>query len=394
MRVLGMISGTSFDAVDVAAARLTIQDDTIVMVPLGAHSVPYPPEVRQRLVAAMPPNTVTAQDLCTLDTRIGQLFADIARDAIASLAGGRIDLVSSHGQTLYHWTRGREVAGTLQIGQPAWIAEVTGLPVVADLRVRDVAAGGQGAPLTSTLDVMLLDREAPEPRAALNLGGIANITVTGGGHEPNAFDTGPGNALIDVAVQIATDGAQTYDEDGRIAAAGTVDEDLLTRLLDDPYYDLDPPKTTGKEHFHLPYLDEHLAGRTVDADVVATLTAVTAQTVARDCRRLGVREVIASGGGTSNPTLMGMLADRLGGDVALRTIDELGLPTDAKEAYLFALLGFLTVHNLPGVFPSCTGAARASILGAVLPGADGLPCPVEHDRDGATPHRVRVEVGP
>lgn len=391
MRVLGMISGTSFDGIDVAAADLTIDGDTVVLVPLGAHSTPYPSELRRQLVAAMPPNAVTAADLCMLDTLIGKAFAEAAADAVVSLAEGRAELVSSHGQTLYHWVEGRQAVGSLQIGQPAWIAERTGLPVVADLRVRDVAAGGHGAPLASTLDVMLLGRDAPQARAALNLGGIANITVTGGGQDPVAYDTGPANALLDLAVEVATAGERTYDEDGRIAAEGSVDEELLERLLDEPYYALEPPKSTGKEHFHLPYLTERLAGRPVDADVVATVTALTAETVARECRRFGVREVVASGGGTSNQSLMAMLARRLGDEVRLRTIEELGLPSDAKEAYLFALLGFLTVHDLPGVFPTCTGAAHASILGAVLPGADGLPRPVQRTGEAA-PTRLRVEV--
>lgn len=390
MRLVGMISGTSFDGIDVAVADLHFDGETIVLVPLGADTAPYPADVRRALVAAMPPKAVTAEDLCVLDTRIGQLFAEAAASAITDLAQGKADLIVSHGQTLYHWVEGRHATGTLQIGQPAWIAERTGLPVIADLRARDVAAGGNGAPLASTLDVMLLDPDATAPRAALNLGGIANLTVAGGGRAPIAFDTGPANALIDVAVDVSTGGASAYDDQGRIAAAGMIDQTLLDRMLDEPYYDLEPPKSTGKEHFHLPYLEERLAGRAVDEDVVATVTALTAETVARECHRLGVVEVIAAGGGMMNPTLMEMLSDRLGEDVALRPIDELGLPADSKEAYLFALLGFLTVHGLPGTFPTCTGARRASILGTVVPGVAGLPrCTAP---PGTTPARLRIEV--
>lgn len=390
MRVLGMISGTSFDGVDVAVAELYIDGDTVAMRALGADSIRYPADLRAALIAAMPPNPVTAQALCVLDTRIGQHFAQAAADAVAGLGRGEVGLVVSHGQTLYHWVEGRRAAGTLQIGQPAWIAERTGLPVVADLRARDVAAGGHGAPLASTFDVLLLGVDGAQRRAALNLGGIANLTITGGGLDPIAYDTGPANALIDVAAHAATDGRATYDVDGRLAGAGAIDNELLDRLLDDPYYDLAPPKSTGKEHFHFPYLRQRLGGRTVDVDVVATVTALTAETVARECRRFRVTEVIASGGGTSNPTLMSMIRSRLQDGVTVRLIDELGLPSGSKEAYIFALLGFLTVHDVPATFPSCTGASHASILGVVVPGAAGLPRPVEPvDRP---PRRLRVEV--
>lgn len=375
MRVLGMISGTSFDGIDVAAADLAWDDDTIVLRPLGAWSHPYPDDVRAALVAAMPPNATTAAAVCELDTRIGQVFADAAEHAAAELAGGEADLIASHGQTLFHWVDGQDALGTLQIGQAAWIAGRTGLPVVADVRARDLAAGGQGAPLASLLDVLLLGHDAPEPRAALNLGGIANLTIVGGGRAPIAFDTGPANALLDVAVERLTGGAQTFDRDGRLAAQGEVDPELLDRLLAEPYYALEPPKTTGKELFHVDHLLDALDGRTVDVDVLATLVSLSAETVAVWCRRHGVEEVVAAGGGVANPTLMAELGRRLGDGVALRRMDELGLPADAKEAYLLALIGFLTVHDLPATVASCTGARESSILGAVLPGRDGLPRP-------------------
>lgn len=389
MRVLGMISGTSFDAVDVAVADLSLEGETIVLRPRGTHSVPYPADLRAALAAAMPPRTITAETVCMLDTRIGQLFADAAVEALAQLDLD-VDLIASHGQTLYHWVTGRQAAGTLQIGQPAWIAERTGVAVVADLRARDLAAGGHGAPLASTLDVLLLGGDAAEPRAALNLGGIANLTVLGTGRSPLAYDVGPANALIDAAVEAATGGDATYDHDGQLAASGTIDVDLLQRLLDEPYYDLAPPKSTGKEHFNLAYLEDRLAGRAIDADVVATVTALTAEVIAQDCRRFGLSELVVSGGGTSNPVLMKLLHERLGGDVSMRPIDDLGIPSDSKEAYLLALLGFLTVHDLPGTFPGCTGAAHPSILGAVVPGATGLPRPTE--RVDGPPTRLRVEV--
>jgi anhydro-N-acetylmuramic acid kinase len=387
VRVIGMISGTSFDGIDAAAADLDLDGDTIVLRPLGALTHPYPAELRAAIVAALPPRPTTAADVCELDTRIGQAFADAAVRAADELAGGAADLIASHGQTLFHWVEGRDVRGTLQVGQAAWIAAGTGLPVVADLRARDVAAGGQGAPLASLLDVLLLGRDAPRPRAALNLGGIANLTVVGGDREPIAFDTGPANALLDVAVERFTDGVATFDRDGELAARGRTDERLLARLLDEPYYRLEPPKTTGKELFHGDHLQAALEGRPIDHDVLATLVALTAETVADWCHRLGVMEVVASGGGVANPTLLAELDRRLGA-IELRRIEELGLPSDDKEAYLFALLGFLTVHDLPGVVPSCTGAREASILGCVLPGRAGLPRP--RSPVTAAPTRLRV----
>ncbi|MGP3998835.1 anhydro-N-acetylmuramic acid kinase [Streptomyces sp. 8N706] len=375
MRVIGLMSGTSFDAIDAAAADLTLEEDTLVLTPLGLVSDPWPDELRAALAAALPPAATTLQEICRLDTRIGQAFAAAAVRARRELCEDRADLITSHGQTVYHWTEHGRVHGTLQIGQPAWIAEATGCPVVSDLRTRDVAAGGQGAPLVSVVDVMWL-RGRPGVPVALNLGGIANITAAGEAGEPIAFDTGPANALIDVAVRDLTHGRMDYDAEGRLAARGSVDAELLQRLLDEPYYAQPAPKTTGKEAFHLPYLRAELTGYAPlpAEDVVATLTQLTARTVADAVRTVKATEVIASGGGTRNPVLMSMLRSALPG-IPLRTSDELGLPSAAKEAYAFAVLGYLTVHGLAGTVPACTGARRPSVLGSLTPGARGLRLP-------------------
>lgn len=387
MIVIGMISGTSFDGIDVGVADIRFDGDAVVLRPLGAITHDYPPELRDAIASALPPNATSAAEMCALDTRIGQVFAAAAQRARTSLAPAA-DLVVTHGQTIYHWVEEDRALGTLQLGQPAWVAAETGLPVVADLRARDIAHGGHGAPLASFLDVLLLGRDASRPRAALNLGGIANLTVTGGGLEPVAFDSGPANALLDVAVAELTDGAETFDRDGRLAMAGTVDQQLLKALLAEPYYALQPPKSTGKELFHLPYLRRHLGDRPVDADVLATLVELTARTVAFWCRRYGVTDVIASGGGVANPTVMAALRRHVGA-IPVRTIDELGLPADAKEAYAFALLGFLTAHGLPGTVPSCTGAREAAVLGAVLPGRSGMPRP--ESSHPSEPSRLLIE---
>ncbi|MFE2386197.1 anhydro-N-acetylmuramic acid kinase [Streptomyces misionensis] len=375
MRVIGLMSGTSFDAIEVAAADLTLDGETLFLRPLGHLSVPYHDDLRDLIAATLPPAATTTQAICALDTGVGQAFAGAAARALRELCDGTADLVVSHGQTLHHWVEDGTVRGTLQLGQPAWIAEATGLPVVSDLRSRDVAAGGQGAPLVGMTDALLL-HALPGTPAALNLGGIANMTVLAPGAEPLAFDTGPANALLDAAVRHFTGGAAAYDEDGRRAAAGRTNPHLLRALLDDPYYRRPAPKSTGKEHFHLPYLLRALeTAPTPDADdVLATLTRLTAVTVADACRAHKVSELVVSGGGTRNPVLMRMIEQELPG-VRLRPSDDLGLPSDAKEALAFAVLGFLTVHGLPGTLPSGTGARHATLLGSITPGSTPLRLP-------------------
>ncbi len=371
MRVIGLMSGTSADGIDAAAADLRIDGDLLVVEPLGAFTAPLPAGYRELVDAVLPPATTTAETVCRLDTAAGQAFAEVAARAVDELCGGRADLVVSHGQTVHHWVDGAVVKGTLQLGQPAWIAERTGLPVVADLRPRDIAAGGQGAPLVSAVDVLLLAAR-PVPAAALNLGGIANVTVVAPGRDPVAFDTGPANVLLDAAMAART--GATHDVDGALAMRGWVHEQLLDRLLADPYYALPPPRTTGREHFHLPYLQQACAGLgEIDTpDLLATLVALTARTVADALAPYGIGEVFAAGGGTRNPAVMAALKAALT-PALLHTTDGLGLPVDAKEAYAFAVLGFLTVHGLPGTVPSCTGARGPRILGSLTPGAEGFP---------------------
>ena len=390
MRVIGLMSGTSYDAVDAAAADLALEGDTLVVRPAGVIAVPYPEDLRRRIAAVLPPAATDTGALCRLDTGIGRAFAAAAVRAVAELCDGQADLVVSHGQTVHHWVEDGTVRGTLQLGQPAWIAEATGLPVVSDLRSRDVAAGGQGAPLVSIVDTLLLGGRPGIP-AALNLGGIANLTVVGPELAPVAFDTGPANALLDAAVRHLTGGAAEFDEDGRGAAAGRVRPGLLARLLADPYYGRPAPKTTGKEHFHLPYLLAALDAEPVPDrdDVLATLTRLTAVTVADACRAHRVTELVVSGGGSRNPVLTGMIGAELPG-VRMRSSDDLGLPSAAKEALAFAVLGFLTVHGLPGVVPSCTGARRAALLGSITPGSGPLRLP---EPAGTAPRRLRIEGG-
>ncbi|MCY9784359.1 anhydro-N-acetylmuramic acid kinase [Nocardiopsis sp. EMB25] len=388
MIVVGLSSGTSADGIDVAAARLRLHGPLVRLTPLGHRTLAYSADLRRAIRDALPPAATTLEAVCRLDTRIGQEFAEAARRGVDELAGGRADLIASHGQTLFHWVEDTAARGTLQLGQPAWIAEATGLPVVSDLRAADVAAGGQGAPLAGLLDVLLLGGRA-QPVAALNLGGIANATVVRPGAPPVAFDTGPANALIDAAVRRITGGRADLDTDGALARSGRPNPALLEHLLTEPYYRLTPPKTTGVELFGPAHLDAALRRVAVPeaGDLLATLVELTAVTVADALRPHGVTEVFASGGGVRNPVLMERIAARIA-PARLGASDDLGLDGDAKEAYLFALIGFLTWHGLPGSVPACTGARRAPVAGRLTPGHAplGLPEPAT-----TLPQRLHVD---
>jgi anhydro-N-acetylmuramic acid kinase len=367
MIVAGLMSGTSVDAIDLAVADLAWRGPDIVLRPVHHAEHPWPAATRARLLAALPPQDTTMAEVCALDVLVGEAFG-----AVAAQAEGAA-LIASHGQTVFHWTQDGKARGSLQIGQPAAIVEATGLPVVSDFRARDVAAGGQGAPLASTLDALWLTGDAA--RAALNLGGIANITVVGGSGLL-AFDTGPASCLMDMEAARITQGVQSADIDGRIARAGRVRLDLLAHLLADPYYARAAPKSTGREWFDRSYVADHVAGLPAveDADLMATLAELTAATVAEACARHGVREVVASGGGVRNPALMDALRRRLA-PAKLTTSDSQGLPSEAKEAYLFALLGFLTWHGVPGTMHGATGAGTPRVLGRISPGNAPLRLP-------------------
>ncbi|KAB1914615.1 anhydro-N-acetylmuramic acid kinase [Micromonospora sp. AMSO31t] len=366
MKIVGLMSGTSYDGVDVVAAEFIRDGDTVTLCPLGHRSLDYPDDLRAEIGALLPPAATTIEAVCRLDNRLGEVFAEAAAAGV-ELAGGTADAVVSPGQTVFHSVEAGRVRGTLQLGAPARVAARVGVPVLHDLRSADVAAGGQGAPLVPAFDALLLDA-AGGPRAALNLGGIANLTVVAPGAPVLGYDVGPANALLDAAARRFLD--RPCDTDGVRAAAGRVHDGLLALLLAEPYYAAPPPKSTGKELFHGGYLDDRLAalGEPVAADdVLATLTELTARTVADACDRHGVTEVVAAGGGVRNPTLRGRLAALGEGRWRLRTTDELGVPAQAKEAYAFALLGWLSWHGLPGAIPSVTGASRAAVLGSWTP---------------------------
>jgi anhydro-N-acetylmuramic acid kinase len=347
MRVVGLMSGTSMDGLDAAVADLEWDGGAVAMAPRRHIERPWPDEVRARLHASLGPTT--AGELCQLDQLIGQASAQLAAELLPA------DLVVSHGQTVHHWIADGEAKGTLQLGQPAWIVEATGLPVISDVRPRDIAAGGHGAPLAGILDNLWLRGEPT--RAALNLGGIANVTIVRRGRPALAFDTGPGNCLLDEAARRTS--GRPCDEEGRLAARGRPDPALLQRLLDEPYYALAPPKSTGREHFCLGDLPD-----LTPEDLLATLTELTAITVADALAPYSPVEVVASGGGVRNQVLFAALKRRL----PLTVSDERGLPAKAKEAYLMALIGFLAWHQVPLL----TGPR---VLGRISPGDAPLALP-------------------
>ncbi len=396
------MSGTSFDAIDVVVADLRylppVEEGLVECSLVGHLRWPYPDTLRRGIASALRPAAPAvsdggAADWCRLDNEIGRAFAAAAAEARSVLGKGSADLVVLSGQTLYHWVEDGEVRGTLQAGQPAWVAEATGLPVVSDLRARDVACGGQGAPLVSLFDCLLLG-PADRPRGALNLGGMANITVVAPGEEPLAYDLGPGNALIDAVASYGSAGRLAMDRDGAIASRGRVDEDLLHALLDDPFLSAPPPKSTGKEKFHLDYVLEALGRSGLSGerqppleDLAATVTMMAAQLVGQACRRHHLAELVVSGGGTRNRALMAGIR-RLSGPTRLRLADDLGIPSQAKEACAFGLLGFLTLHGVAGTVPSCTGARAAAVLGSITPGRGRLQLPA-----GTYPPPRRVLIG-
>lgn len=373
MLVIGLMSGTSADASDVALVRIEGSPPQLEWEVCAHLSLPHPTDLRAEILACCRPETGSVDRICSLNARLGEVFAEAALELCRStgIPISQVDLIGSHGQTIWHNPSG-PWASTLQIGEGAIIAERTGCPVVSNFRPRDMAAGGQGAPLIAYVDVLLLTHPH-KVRVAQNIGGIANLTYIPAAGQPRAFafDTGPGNMLIDDIVMRLSQGRLSYDKDGEIAAEGQIDQALLASLLDHPYLKLPAPKTTGRELFgaqlgaELWETAKQKGLRPVD--LVATLTAFTAQSIARAYRELLPQlpdEVIVSGGGVHNPVMMGHLRELLP-ECRLFTSEELGLPSDAKEAVAFALLAYETWHRRPSNFPPATGAKRAVILGDI-----------------------------
>lgn len=364
---LGLISGTSADGID--AALVHFDGDAAQATPRLAFGRTYPwdPALRDRLVElGQRAATLTLDDVGELDVRIGRAFAEAANAAIGEAGIGRelIAAIGSHGQTLRHRAYG-DVPFTLQLGDPSTIAERCGTCVIADFRRRDVAAGGHGAPLVPAFHAATLHADA-EDRAVLNLGGIANFTLLPARGAVRGFDTGPANGLMDAWCLRHTGAA--YDAGGAFAAQGRIDETLLARLLDEPWFALPPPKSTGRDQFHLDWVESKLRGDETPADVQATLLALSVRTIATALRAAqpGTQRLIACGGGVHNPVLMAALAAALPG-VAVESSDAHGLDADFVEAMAFAWLARETLAGRPGNLPAVTGAAGSRVLGAVYP---------------------------
>ncbi len=389
MRVLGCMSGTSVDGIDIACADLELAGDDLGCRYLGLASTPFDAHLRARIVAAMPPGLPGAGELCELHAELGKAYAAAFATACDVLAGGNADLAVLHGQTFYHWVDGSGRAlGTLQLGNSSAVAERLGVPVISDLRSRDIAAGGQGAPLVSIFDALLLAGRRG-PSAAVNRGGIANLTVVDGGQVVTAYDLGPAGALMDPAATWASGGTLRYDADGAIAQRGRVCEQLLERLKADVYYQLPAPRSTGREHFNASYLEKLLASlgqAPADDDVVATVTRLLVDLLADASRQHNLAELVLSGGGSKNATTVGWLRSELPG-LTVRTTNELGVPVQAKEALAFAVLGYLTWNGRPGSVIAATGARHPSILGSIEPGTGPLVLPPPLN---ASPSRLRL----
>jgi anhydro-N-acetylmuramic acid kinase len=362
---VGLMSGTSLDGITAAVARFHRNPYSVEL--LGFEVRPYAEAQRQRLERAMA-EPVSAAEWCRLQFDLGHWLADAALAAIAESGVSRTDIVAiaSHGQTVWH----EPGHSTWQIGQPAVIAERTGLRVISDFRVRDVAAGGQGAPLVPMADAQLF--AAPRDwRALQNLGGIANVTVVPPRAEGvRAFDTGPGVILIDGVVRALVPGMR-YDVDGRLARQGTALPHVVADALADPYFAAEPPKSTGREQFSPDYIRDFIArcGGASTADIVATAVALTAASVAEAYRRFipePIADVVISGGGARNPALVDALTDALAG-YTVRRFDDVFFDGEAKEAVAFAFLGYLHSHGLPGNIPSATGARGLRVLGVSTP---------------------------
>jgi len=372
------MSGTSADGVD--AAVVDIDRGKVRL--LAFEMFPYPATLRRQILKLCQPESARLNEICHYNFVLGEVFAD----AVVKLCSKKdislnsIDLIGSHGQTIYHNPRGKRygrvtIRSTLQIGEPSVIAQRTGITTIADFRPRDMAAGGEGAPLVPYADYILYGHKRLN-RAVQNIGGIANVTFLPSGCEQDdiiAFDTGPGNMVIDGIVRLLSEGKRHYDRGGKMAARGTVDKTLLNEMLRHPFLRRRPPKSTGREEFGM-FFAEQIFRRGIKkglahADIVATVTVFTARTIAQAYRKfLPVipDEMILCGGGAHNRTLVEMLHSELP-EVKMLSTDDFGMSVDAKEAVSFAILAWATIKGLTNNIPGATGAEQPVVLGKIVP---------------------------
>lgn len=379
--VIGLMSGTSVDGIDAAVVEITGHGLETTVNLIAFETFPFPPDVPQRILALCQPDTSRVDDICEMNFHIGHLFAEAVKHTLQKngMFARDIDLIGSHGQTIHHLPPFTEPQGkikipsTLQIGEPAVIAHETGIPTIADFRVADMAAGGQGAPLVSYPDYLLF-RDTAKTVGLLNIGGIANLTVLpadGSFDSVSAADTGPGNMCVDAVVSEITDGKERYDEAGQRAAQGTSHQPLIDEWLKHPFFQLTPPKTTGREMFGHTFAMECLTAcreqSLTNNDAIATLTDLTVQTVALYISQFvseqnPIDRLYVSGGGVHNRTLMQRLSEVLVNTV-VEPVDTSGISADAKEAIAFAILANESLHGQAGNLPSATGASVRKVLG-------------------------------
>lgn len=393
MKIIGLMSGTSVDGIDAVIVDIQSgaeETDAVRVEVLQFATYPYPDGVRERILEISTPGAGSVEKICHLNAYLGELFAHAAIRVAhaANIPLTSIDAIGSHGQTIHHLPQpqdeqGMFVRSTLQIGEPSIIAERTGVTTVADFRPRDMAAGGQGAPL-APYGHYLLFRHPTRTRIVTNIGGISNLTYLPAGAAPEqiiAFDTGPGNMLIDGLMRELSGGMRSYDEDGREAAHGTCDANFLSWLMTHPYFSRRPPKSTGREAFGAAYLrqiQEEAGSRGINrVDLLRTLTEYTAESIVysfeaflpqmRDMLERQAVDLLFCGGGVRNQTLRAALQQRLAPTVAA-PVEQVGVSSDALEAVIFALLARETLAGRPANLPSVTGAAHPAILGKIVPG--------------------------
>jgi anhydro-N-acetylmuramic acid kinase len=382
MLVVGLMSGTSADGIDAALCEITGAPPNLGARIVGAVPLAYPNGFQARILNASQPDTGRVDELCALNFALGELFAQATLNVIekSGYKPGDVDLIGSHGQTFWHIVEsdGR-VQATLQLTEAAILAERTGITTIGNFRPRDIAAGGQGAPLTAYVDWLLL-RHPTKWRAIQNIGGIGNVTflppLNDVQSKPMAFDTGPGNALIDSIMVLVSDGKFAYDRDAEVARRGRIDEEWLQTLLAHPYYEIKPPKTTGRELFSkamaAELIEEGRRRGNDAASITATITTLTAQSIADAYARFApapIDEVILGGGGRHNPIMVDLLQGLLQPAKVL-THEDIGMDSDNKEALVFAVLAYETWHARPSTLPALTGGNHPVVLGQITPGAN------------------------
>ena len=364
-RVIGLMSGTSCDSID--AALCEVQPDLSVKLIQGINH-PYPEHIRAKIFQAFR-GELSIKELCQLNFAIGRCFADACNILIGEF--GKPDLIASHGQTVYHYPYDEKIDGiplksTLQIGESSVISALTGCLTVSNFREKDIAVGGQGAPLVCFADEKWWGKY-DKNFAIQNIGGISNVTVVSKEHDTFGFDTGCGNIMIDYCVQKFFN--KKYDKDGEIAHEGNICESWLDCLLQDEYYFIEPPKTTGREYFSVKYIENILKTAPSDPkDIITTLTALTAKTIAQAYERFiypvcHIDTAVIGGGGAYNKTMMKFLRQYLPQRIELKTHEDYGISNNYKEAMAFTLLGYCNYYGIPSNVPSCTGAEKRVVLG-------------------------------